>query len=184
MGKQHFCPISAQTLLPSGILLTFHPRASIATCWEVRQQCRACLQRLGILQGFTFEQRAAFPHHDGPGRSILAQAQLHEEERNPREKEHDEVRDEEDACGDHKHARMRKGGGVGERRPPHWPPHSRSSTSASRTDVQRSSRSGRHNPGGQTRQPCWQHDAMFCVTTSRARGWGGKNYTRLGVTFS
>lgn len=65
------------------------------------------------LEDFTFEQRAAFPHHDGTGCSVLAQAQLHEEERNTREKEHDEVRDEEHTCGDGKHARMRKGGGGG-----------------------------------------------------------------------
>lgn len=59
---------------------------------------------------FTFEQGAAFPHHDGPGRSVLAQAQLHEEERNAREEEHDEVGDEEHTCGDHKHAGVRAGG--------------------------------------------------------------------------
>lgn len=56
----------------------------------------------------TFEQRAAFPHHDGTGCSILAQTQLHEEERHAREKEHDEVRDEKHTCRDHKHAGMRK----------------------------------------------------------------------------
>lgn len=63
---------------------------------------------------FTFEQRAAFPHHDGTGCSVLAQAQLHEEERNPREKEHDEVGDEEHTCGEDKQCQdEEKGGGGG-----------------------------------------------------------------------
>lgn len=68
--------------------------------------CKYCSLALEV---FTFKQRAAFPHHDGTGCSILAQTQLHEEERHAREKEHDEVRDEEHTCGDHKHAGMREG---------------------------------------------------------------------------
>lgn len=61
----------------------------------------------------TFEQRAAFPHSDGPGGSILAQAQLHEEEWNTSNNEHDEVGDEKHTCEDEKYTSVRKGGGAG-----------------------------------------------------------------------
>lgn len=43
----------------------------------------------------TFEDGATLPYGDGSGRSVLTQAQLHEEEGEPGEEEHDEIRDEE-----------------------------------------------------------------------------------------
>lgn len=46
----------------------------------------------------TFEERTALPDSDGTRGSILAQAELHEEQRHSREEEHDEVRDEKHTC--------------------------------------------------------------------------------------
>lgn len=45
----------------------------------------------------TFQERTAFPDSDGPRGPILAQAQLHQEEGQPCDEQHDEVGDEEDA---------------------------------------------------------------------------------------
>lgn len=57
---------------------------------------------VSVLGCFTFEQRATFPHSDGPGRSVLAQTQLHEEERDSTKKQHDEVGDEKHTCEERK----------------------------------------------------------------------------------
>lgn len=46
----------------------------------------------------TFEEGTALPDGDGTRSSILAQAELHEEERHSREEEHDEVWDEKHTC--------------------------------------------------------------------------------------
>lgn len=46
----------------------------------------------------TFEEGTALPDGDGTRGSILAQTELHEEERHSREEEHDEVRDEKHTC--------------------------------------------------------------------------------------
>lgn len=43
----------------------------------------------------TFEKRTALPDHDRTRSSVLAQTELHEEERHSREEQHDEVRNEE-----------------------------------------------------------------------------------------
>ncbi len=46
----------------------------------------------------TFEEGTALPDGDGTRGSILAQTELHEEERHSREEEHDEVWDEKHTC--------------------------------------------------------------------------------------
>jgi len=46
----------------------------------------------------TFEERTALPDGNGTCSSILAQAELHEEERHSSEEKHDEVRDEKHTC--------------------------------------------------------------------------------------
>ena len=47
----------------------------------------------------TFKERATLPYSDGASSSILAQTQLHEEQRHTSEEEHYEVRYEKHTCG-------------------------------------------------------------------------------------
>lgn len=47
--------------------------------------------------GPTLHDRAALPDRDGPRGPVLPQAQLHQEERQPHQEQHEEVGDEEDA---------------------------------------------------------------------------------------
>lgn len=51
----------------------------------------------------TFEEGTALPDGNGTCSSILAQAELHEEERHSSEEEHDEVRDEKHTCNPTQH---------------------------------------------------------------------------------
>ena len=47
----------------------------------------------------TFKERATLPYSDGASGSILAQTQLHEEQRHASEEQHYEVRYEKHTCG-------------------------------------------------------------------------------------
>lgn len=59
------------------------------------QEGHLCKRLAGTHPPRTFQQRAAFPDGDGPCRTILAEAELHQEEGEAGEEKHDGVRDQE-----------------------------------------------------------------------------------------